>query len=496
MNRALAIAAVLAVGACTGDTAILVDVSWAPGLAEGADTLRLYVGTGVDGSNDFVLSEDGSTSRALVEVTSPYRYVLRPEGAFEDIGELGLAAALTAGDGRIEPRAFAAWPEPVAFGDGELRVVRLELRAQPYVPAGPLGECALWDLDTSVGSIGRADDRDCDGTPDDRDCAPFDPFDASGATDLDGDGVACGDCLDGEAPVERGGWLIEPSSVFPGQNESDFRARNQIPSTVDCLHLDFDCNGSCGDDDGDGSGSDACGEVTLGQDAVSCMARPSDCDESVKGNTSIDGEAERCDGRDSNCDGRPSPAVPCALDLGGPAACRVGVLACNDAVGRYGTCMPESGIGSFTFTDVCTTLRATDACLFEDDPLGCAVAVSNRDPFVCKVGASCTAGERVAMGGDPTALGCTWRIVGGLKQADWDVGFVPQDANTGTAPVAMTDACAPWLVVRAVNADPVRRTVMIVGEPSIGLGGRALFITLDDDANCDGAISCSPPLFP
>lgn len=503
MTRALALAAVLAVAACTDDTAILVDVSWDPGLAVGADTLRLYVGTGTEGSTEFVLSDDGSATRSLIEVTSPYRYVLRPEGALEDIGQLGLAASLTSGVApeRIVPVAFAAADEPVAFADGELRLVRLVLHADPYIPAGPVGECALWDLDLGAGSIGLSDDRDCDGTVDAVDCAPYDPFDASGAIDDDGDGVTCDDCLTGTEPVDRGGWSIEPGSVFPGQNESAFRQRNQIPQTVDCLHVDFDCSGSCGDgSDDDLSGSDACGLVTLGQDGVSCAPQRSDCDESEPGHTVTAGEGERCDGRDANCDGRPSPPVPCALDLGGPAACRVGVLACNDVAGRYGTCMAETGLGAFSFTETCATLRATPGCLFDDDPLDCATEQVGTTPPVCKIStpssSACLDGERLAMGGDPTAMGCTWRVVGGMKHADWDVGFVPPDANAGTVPVAATDACAPFLVVRPVNADPVRRTVMIVGESGIGIGARVMFLSLEDDSSCDGVFSCSPALFP
>lgn len=490
------IAATVACAACSDETAILVDVSWDPALAVDADTLRLYVGTGTADSPDFIVSDAGG-AHALVGVTTPYRYVLRPEGALEDIGALQLAAALTSGGDRIVPRAFAVAPTPVSFADGELRLVRLELTAARYVPAGPLGECALWGASTGSGSIGRPGDVDCDGTLDNLDCAPRDPTDTSSAMDSDGDGVTCGDCLDGDAPAVVGGWMIDPGTVFPGQSESVFRAENQIPPTVDCLHVDFDCSGSCGDgNDSDSSGSDECGSVELGQDAVSCPAQPSDCDESEPGPTPSTGDAERCDGRDSNCDGRPQPPVPCALDLGGPVACRVGVSVCDDAAGRYDACVPDAVLGQFTFDEACQTLHAADSCRFDDDPLGCAAA-SASVVRTCKIAggdAACASGERLTMPGKPASVGCTWRVVGGTAQADWDVGFVARTAPVGSPPTADTTACAPALVVRAVNDDPVRRTVMIVGEPAIGLGARAYFLTLDDDSTCDGVFTCSPGL--
>ena len=101
---------------------------------------------------------------------------------------------------------------------GVIGLVKILLLPFPYTPAGPDGECALYDPDT-IGAviIGRPDDGDCDGTLDAVDCAPLDPADASMASGVDSDGVDCGDCLDGPAPVMLNGWRVDPGSVFPGQ---------------------------------------------------------------------------------------------------------------------------------------------------------------------------------------------------------------------------------------------------------------------------------------
>ncbi|MBK9034980.1 MAG: putative metal-binding motif-containing protein [Myxococcales bacterium] len=520
-RRHLGALALVVATACSGETGLMVEVNWEAGsIPPGADQLRIYVGTAVAGLPQFVVS-DGGTTRAFGEVESPYRYLLRPEGDLAAIGELQIAAAITRGQPpeRIEPLAFAAYPTTVKFVDGQVGLVRLTLGTDSYLPAGPAGECALYrDPDDGSWSIGRADDADCDGTLDAADCAPFDPADASTATDGDGDGVACGDCLDAPAPVRLGGpdgWMINPGTVFPGQNEAAFRAGNpDLPDTVDCLHIDFDCSGVCGDEarsdggptqpaDPDGSGSSRCGAVALRPDRVTCAPRPSDCDEQAPGHTRAAGDPEICDGTDSNCDGRPAPALPCAIDRGGPLGCNIGVHACNDDVGRYAgdPAACEDIMFPHLFSLECATLRALDGgassrCAYDPDPLKCAGA----DGSECRVGVDSNTGacgevEKVTLPG-LVGMGCDWRIVGGMMQGDWDVGLIPQnDTSVGMMPA--TQACAPFLVVRPANADPQPRTIMLLGDARTAVTPvRAWFLTLKADNVCDGMIDCEPLLVP
>ena len=137
---------------------------------------------------------------------------------------------------RVAPFGVAGGEVP--FIDGQIGLVKFNLFSLPYTPAGPDGECALYDVGGIGGVvIGQADDGDCDGTPDAVDCAPLDPADASMASGVDSDGIDCGDCLDGADPVMLNGWRIDPGSVFPGQREDDFRAAKAIETSLGVLAL-------------------------------------------------------------------------------------------------------------------------------------------------------------------------------------------------------------------------------------------------------------------
>lgn len=500
--------ALLAVAACASDTGIIVEVQWSEGdVPPDADRLRVYVGTGVAGETRFVVNA-GGVVKPFAEVHQPFRYFLRPDGDVAAIGDLKFAAAITRGvpPDAIEPLAFGAAGGEVRFIDGQIGLVKIVLFPLPYTPAGPEGECALYQTDSTGGVIiGHADDGDCDGTADEVDCAPLDPADASMAAGVDSDGINCGDCLDGADPVMLNGWRVDPGSVFPGQREDDFRAANNIPDSVACLHIDFDCSGACGDEvphigepprdpDLDTSGATVCGATALRQDGLTCAPRPSDCDEEVAGQTPITGEAEICDGRDANCDGRPAPPIPCAIDRGGALGCNIGTRMCDDANGHIspepGACV-DAGFPHL-FSAECAPLQATAQCLFDPDPLACAGV----DRSTCDVGVAdtgpCAELEKLRMPGVPGA-GCDWRVVGGAVQGDWNVGFV---GMPGTAPSPTTDQCAPALVVAPANPDPQPRTIMIVGDSRLAAAPIvARFLTLKADDVCDGALSCNPLVF-
>ncbi len=504
----LAAAALLAVAACAGDTGIIVEVRWDPAtIPPDADALRIYVGTRA-GDAPYAVVSDGGAVVPYGEATAPYRYLLRPGGTADAIGDLQLAAAITRGaaPATIEPLAAAVYDHTVRFVDGQLGRVTLTLGATPFAPTGPAGECAMAPPGDPAGVIiGHVDDADCDGTPDAVDCEPHDYGDPSRADDADGDGVACGDCLPGPDHQLIHGWDIDPATVFPGQNEAGFRGGNHLPPTVECLHIDFDCSGRCDDEpvsdggpmqepDVDGSGADACGKVEVASRLV-CPPHPSDCADADPMIDQTEGEPEACDGRDSNCDGRPAPPVPCAIP-DGALRCRVGTRTCDDDAGRIP--MGPAGCIDTGFPEAvaaeCPTLEAVDACLFDVDPLACA----NANRHACDVGTTetgaCASPEKLVLPGAAAGTGCDWRIVGGVQQADWDVGFVELP---GGPLRPSTQQCAPTLVARPANGDPRPRTIMILGLTRVlATPILSTFVMLRPDNTCDGAIACEPLTFP
>jgi hypothetical protein len=503
MHRMLIAVALMAgvVGACSGETAIVVEVNWYAGtLPTDAAQLHIYVGRVADGDpTQATVSADGSAVVSIDPIEPTYRYVLRPNGALADIGDLSIAAGITNDGEPTTVFVFDEYDAPIAFAQDETRLIHLELVDRRVIANG---DCVLWGTgQTRVGaSIGHSGDRDCDGVLDNDDCDPLDPANTATTRDADGDGAVCNDCFDGGAPAPVGGWLVDPGSVFPGQNEEAFRSANNIPETVDCLHIDFDCSDTCGDEpeqagdprpalDADGSMADVCGSIDRVGGSIACRPHPSDCVEGlVPDNNPTMGDPEICDGRDSNCDGRPSPGLPCAVQAAPPGECTVGVTDCIDDVGRYVGCV-VNGFAPLGGPTVCAFLRGTESRYFFDDPLGSGVL-----PIPCQVAApadaSCTEFERLTLGATPGA-NCEWRVFGGVMQADWDIGFV---AHGGMgAPQPTTSLCAPDLVVRAVNGNPQTRTVFVAGRvsPTMTI---TKFLTLSADTSggaCDGMLSCA-----
>lgn len=488
----LAAGLALAVAACANDTAIVVEVSWELSSVRAADALRIYVGTPTADEAAFVTNA-GTRAIPLADATSPYRYLLRPGDDVDAIGDLQLAAAITEGDGGVQ---FAPAADLVRFADGEIRTVKLAPVGRRFELGGDAHECVTWSaagdgaLDRAIGAAG---DNDCDLRINPDDCQPFNPR-ITGAN-LDGDAAICDDCFDADAPMMVGGWRVEPSSVFPGQSEDGFRTANAIPDNVVCTHIDYDCSGGCGADNGGGdqddSDTDTCGSVKLGAAFLACAPTPSDCDESVPGDTAVFGDPEVCDGADESCDKRPAPHLPCLLP--GPNGCTVGQQDCNDARGTFGVCVP-TGFPHELDAINCTAMDRIEGCRFTDDPLQCAAGDRER----CAVASSvpgCT-DERLALPGLPGGTGCDWRVIGGVDHAEWVIGLVSA-ANSTEPPVATTNLCAPFLVARAVHPNPTPRTVMILGNDPTSSTVIAHFVTFsaDDNATCDRVLACTPFAF-
>lgn len=503
-TKATAIALALALGACGSETGIIVEVNWNPdpAVTPSHDKLRIYVG---HKGEVYATLDESSVAVESAGLTPPYRYVVRPDGDVASIGPLVFAAGLTVGAAPPESVAFAVHPSAVSFADGELRTVRLELDAERgFTPAGD-GACAIYeDPQGTVQGIGRPDDGDCDGVRDGADCGALTPLQTP--EDRDGDGHFCDDCLDAARPVPvRIGdstVMIDPKSVFPTQNEETFRLQNGIPDNIECLHIDFDCSGTCGDEperagdagsnpDRDGSGAGECGRVVPDPAGITCAPAPSDCVEDAGSptNESSIGTPEFCDGADSNCDGRLASSVPCAAGPIGIDRCLVGTWTCDDNVGRYHQVCADDGFGSPVDVVTCNILNRMESCRFDEDPLDCAAEVN---PIECLVApsAACGQDESLRLPGDATGGNtCLWQVVGGTARGDWEVGFV--DPSTG-ALVARTQQCGASLVVRPGTPEPRPYTFLLLGKTALSTVPVTRLIKLIEDGQpCDGQITCN-----
>ncbi|MEZ4398976.1 MAG: hypothetical protein R3B06_03105 [Kofleriaceae bacterium] len=485
--------------ACSSPTGIIVEVTWDPArVPASADQLHIYVGT-ANAVRDAVapwLVNDGGTVVPLAGLTPPYRYLLSPSGSLDAIGALRVGAAIT------QPAGPTVRDVAIGVGDGgvvrfaaeEVRVVPVDIVFGGGSVSGVDGQCVQFGPGDVIGAPG---DADCDGVLDADDCGELDPRDTAQRSDPDGDGAACGDCLEGTDLVNIGGRLIAPASVNPSQDEQRFRQQNQIPPTVTCLHIDFNCSGTCdGGGDLDGSASNACGQTAPTDHGVGCEAAPSDCDEADPGDTLVPGDPERCDGQDSTCDGRPSPNLPCDASDGSPNPCLVGVTMCDDRLGSFGACTAIGGrllLGS----EACQALRSVDQCAFDDDPLACSGAPIHQCEVAVPGASPCVIDEQLDLPGLPIpdpGDSCEWRVVGGVLQADWDVGFA---AGGMGGPLAdQTTTCAPRLTVRPAHAEPVQRTVMVMGffriSPTVPIVRFLKLKAREDAAGCDGVITCEP----
>ena len=493
-------AAMLWVTACASDSGIVVEVAWDAAAFPEAETLRIYVGTG-DPARATV--DEASIAEPMAGVTSPYRYLLRPDGALGEIGPLVLAAGLTKGD-PPQAVAFDVYPEAVAFADGEVRTIRLTLEERAYLPGGPTGTCAIYADDLGgTRTIGLPGDADCDGSPDEVDCAALDPLVSS--DDLDRDGFTCADdCLEADGPVPVGplGRMIDPASVHRGQDIETFRAANQIPDHRACLRFDFDCSGRCGDEapspgsapvepDPDGSGADECGLVARRPTSLVCPEVPTDCEPETAGDTSTaTSEGERCDGRDTDCDGRPATAIVCA-EVGAVGACKIGSRACDDNLGLHvGGCALVAELDPADLR-ACSLVDAVAQCRYEEDPLGCAADRAGTNDLIFECGVSaCDAAEGTRLPGLPIGEACTWRVVGGTAQGDWDVGFFSMSGVTMLADTIVE--CGPNLHARPKVENPRPYTVMVIGRRGLGLIESVRVIELKPDSNaCDGRMDCT-----
>jgi|GEM_PF-2852513 len=381
------------VGACSGDSGILVEVTRdAESTPANIDRLRFYVGVGT--GDRFLQDAEPLDDVELVAdrdlEADPFELLLRDGISEAAIGEEVMVAVV--GFSGADEVGFARLAEPVPFVDGEVVRWSLELAGEDTFEITDTG-CAAFD----GGVIAPTSDRDCDNdaTPDDcddenpevgpsqdevclndRDDNCNDQVDEE--TDNDEDGVTnCGgDCDDGNPAINPNaeelcdgidnncnarcdelfdadidgftvcGSLVEyKDEDGDGEPSSSVCLEEPAELTIDCNDevaainpdapeicdgIDNDCNAEC--DDGFDADEDL--YTTCGTKLPACNPVAPDC---APDNPDVNpGAAEVCDGTDTNCDGQPFPAVDrcyATVDVGGNDVCFVGARTCDDVNG-------------------------------------------------------------------------------------------------------------------------------------------------------------------
>jgi hypothetical protein len=251
----------LALGACGGDTEILVKVTRDATVTSPIPRLRVYAavanGQTMNGAQVFV---DQADPAADVDVsardlaTAPYTLAIKPGGGLPSGAALQIAALGFKLDSNNEPRAvaFAAIDHTVSFDGGHVLEWQLSLAKLGGTVTLDARGCADFMIGTTKVHVASLDDWDCDGDPHGTDCNDLDPAvnhmateicgnqideDCSGAidddTDADHDGFfACkGDCIDNPSAQLPGG--LTAADVHPG-------AAEKLDNTID-----ENCDGTC-----------------------------------------------------------------------------------------------------------------------------------------------------------------------------------------------------------------------------------------------------------
>jgi hypothetical protein len=496
--------------ACGNETGIVLEVSMSPELATSLEqnsddfsTLRIWVGQATDNPLQFTSSDDAffSTPKTRADFEEPFRYLLSPtDGDLAAIGEMVFAAGVgdDPSDARVpfDLHGFAVADTPMDFHDGEIRIVPMALLPPSGVVPGISDGCIIWDMDTQTPSrITPGDDLDCDGAVGDMDCDDLDPHRNNLDSDADGVTSCANDCMDDPDPTLP--WL-DPASVHPGAIDDEI-------SLGTCDHIDNDCDGICRDPslDRDQSGGTICGpHVAVGG---VCPVTIADCDENLPGNQpSTQPLGEACNGRDDACDGFLPPAIPCIIP-DQPGTCFFGAVSCDEIQGEFVgepdalDCKPlPTPFSQMPAPPIACDLAPTESCLESPDPVGCptATGAARLDCVMpTSTDASCPPSRTsLAFPGVVPPPTCAWLIVGGVQQAEWEVGFV-DEGSTSNTPMAMNTSCMPNLIAGVKSRVPTPRTVMLIlispNNPSFG--ARPLFVHLQPEPNgtCASNLACT-----
>ena len=139
-----------------------------------------------------------------------------------------------------------------------------------------------------------------------------------------------------------------------------------------------------------------------------------------------------------------------------------------------------------------------ESCLESPDPVGCPTG-NGFGRLDCTIATStdsvCPASRTPLMypGIQPPAQ-CAWHIVGGIQQAEWEVGFVDANAAGPLMPMPTIGTCAPHLVAKVKSRAPAPRTVMLIliAPQNPTFGARPLFVHLNPEPNgtCANDLTC------
>jgi Putative metal-binding motif len=321
------------------------------------------------------------------------------------------------------------------------------------------GDCNDGDPSVAPGADEACDgrDNDCNGMCDEGQDGDGDEFTACGSKIVEG-GTAClfdperADCDDGDA------------EVHPGADEV-------------CDGADNDCDQVCDQSgaglDRDGDGFTACGSIVDHCGRSDLLADCRDEDGAVH-----PGAVELCNGVDDDCDGERLQRGPCfALDPEGEG-CFFGERDCAEQDGEAGdweaACQPRDGLLDEVPPELCATYDACDLAIDPPEP----------DPYVCSIEsedsglaiARCGLSYQIATGEQcpqsdvvlPSIGVCSWAVVGGIDQADFQVGLRPVDLPDET-PQPTLGVCDAVLVVTArASGAPAPHLVILSRTDELG----------------------------
>jgi Putative metal-binding motif len=330
-------------GACSGDTGILLRVTRDDTAPQAIARVHLAIGvraatdvvdgTAADGSDvripgyvdDTPVGELVDTSRVDLQ-TEPYEVMLWPSSALPD--DIGLELAAIGYDGGGADRAAIAFGQvghEVHFAPGQTLVFEITLegvaatsvdttRQACTTLAGQAGTvetcrggCFVIDGDGGPVWVGSHDDIDCDGDGHATDCDDYDWTVNHMATDLCGNGKN-DDCVGGvDDGTDRDGDGLTPCDGDCVDNPAVPGSADIHPGATENPHdgIDNDCSGACDEvDDVDGDTYTASGFRTISPDPIdrTCAAAIPDCNDD---DAAINPGAQELDGNgiDDDCNG-------------------------------------------------------------------------------------------------------------------------------------------------------------------------------------------------
>ncbi len=328
-------------------------------------------------------------------------------------------------------------------------------------------------------------DNDCSGGCDSGD--GYDPDDDNYLNCRSSDGELAGvhrlpdrcdaselDCLE---TVRPGG--PAPGTVHPGAFDDT------------CDGWDNNCDGTCdevmvaaGDQDGDSfPGCDTESDYIVNNTPQCRLGAGADCGDDMS-RFAYPGRAERCDGVDFDCNGVLFPVnSPCFVTEveGMVSRCVIGTRMCNDQPGSmsagFSACVHDVNAPGTTLPmEYCLS-----TCSLATDPSQC---LANQGPQ-CVVSfpmpgsnTPCTPlPAEIPLPQDAGSGGCTYTLIGGMQQGEWNVTLV----GTGGAIGPTATGCGSKLRVNGAAPDAEDRVVLVLS------GIAPHFFQLKRANQCSGA---------